>query len=233
MKNLRKITMLLIVLFATVVIAISCGGGGGGGGESTGSGTGGGTGGGTAQQGSAGAAAMYILKNAINIAFNLYDFSSSPTGETQSKQITSLNLPDILKGEGISISQAPFSCEGGGTIDVQLTSDGEILTYNNCVTLDTPSGKTMTLDGTVTVTGDVLSGNAEFIFDLTVTEKRISDQMVLSRHEINLTYSLTDMSFSTCGGDPVPVAMTMIMNGTVTSEIDEDGDGTIDKNFTS
>ncbi len=235
----NRTILLLTVFSAMLFIVFSCGGGGGGGDEGTGGGTGGGGGsGGTVQQGATGTTSMTVLKTLIDRAFNFYDFGTAQSEMTGTAGFASQGILRRLKGvtfspNGLS-AQAAIPCEGGGSMEVSPEPDGSFtITYQDCVSVDTQSNSTMTFDGTVTVSGDMTSGGMNFVFDLTFTERRASDQVILSQGNANITYTLTDVSFVTCNDSEVPVEMTMLFNGTYTESRDEDGDGITDGDYTA
>jgi hypothetical protein len=232
----KKTFLLLAVFSAMIFIVFSCGGGGGGGDESSGGGTGGG--GETVQQGATGTTSMTILKTLVDRAFNFYDFGTAQSGMTGTTGFASQGIFGRLKGVPLSpdelSAQTAIPCDGGGSISVSPDADGSFtITFQNCGFRDTEKGTTMTFDGTMTVTGDMTSGNMNFVFDLAYVETRNSDQVILSQGNVDITYTLTDVSFVTCNDSEEPVTMTMLMNGTFSEVVDEDGDGTTDSDYTT
>jgi len=160
-------------------------------------------------------------------------FSSA---QVQDLGTTIQRFSTALETQGASTPRDVISCPNGGTLNTTSTATGTTLVFANCRTLidtdgDGRNDAAEVVNGSLSVSQTSFNIGASFSLtadNLTTRITKLTNNSLLEETTLNITLTGTTQSSSTCGGEVVPTALTLVLNGPIALKQDTDGNGTID-----
>jgi len=155
------------------------------------------------------------------------------TARLQDLGLTMQRFDTAIRTEATGTPRVATPCANGGTIDIT----GTTTVFTNCRTLIDTNGDGQTdaaqvLNGSLDVS--VTSSTLSIVTNtLTTSITSLANNRVLERTTLNITVTGTTHSSSACRGVTVPTALTLVLNGTFSLQLDIDGNGTLEVDTSS